>query len=99
MYSTQRRGLHDDPDPTIPAKGYFYLTNKRAIFDSEFVGRRDEIWGDSADEAYGCDEPPDNLWGVRYKIANVRGNTIRVQNARWTRTRWTTRWWSFTVTA
>ena len=83
LYSTQRRGLYDDPNPTIPPNGYFYLTNKRAIFDYEFGGRRDGIWGDSADEGYGCYELPDNLWGVRYKITNVRGNTIRVQNARW----------------
>lgn len=83
VYSPQRRGLYDDPNPTIQPNGYFYLTNKRAIFDYEFGGRRDGIWGNSADEAYPCYELPDNLWGVRYKIKRVRGRVVYVQNARW----------------
>jgi len=83
LYSTARRGFYDDPNPVIQPNGYFYLTNKRDIFDYEYGGRRDGVWGNSQDEAYPCYELPDNLWGVRYKITNVRGNTIRVQNARW----------------
>lgn len=83
LYSKARRGYYEDPNPVIEPRGYAYLTSNRKIFDYEFGGRRDGIWGGSMDEGYPCYELPDNLWGVRYKITSVRGNTIRLEGARW----------------
>jgi hypothetical protein len=82
-YSLQGHKYYDDPNPSIPPGGYFYLTNSREIFDVEYGARPSGTWGDSQDEAYPCFELPDTLWGVRYKIRRVRGNTCTVTGANW----------------
>jgi len=82
-YSTARQGRYDDPNPSIPPNGYFYLTNKRSVFDREFGTPDDGTWGSSAQEKYPCFELPDFLWGVRYKITDVDFDKITVSGADW----------------
>ncbi len=82
-YNLQSHKFYNDPNPSIPPNGYFYLTNNREIFDVEYGTQPSGTWGDSQDEAYGCFELPDALWGVRYKIRRVRGNTCTVSGSNW----------------
>ena len=83
VYSPAKRAFYDDPNPTVPANGYFYLTNHRGIFDMEYGVKKSGVWGDSSDEAYPCYELPDITWGVRYKIKRVTGATVQVESADW----------------
>ncbi len=83
QYNMQTHQLYDNPNPSIPPNGYFYLTNHRGIFDMEYGGKRSGEWGDTPDEQYACAELPDVTWGVRYKITRVRDNEVRVEGARW----------------
>lgn len=83
QYNRARGGFYDNPNPSIPAGGYFYLTNNRRIFDMEYGGSKTGVWGDSPDEQYGCFELLDDLWGVRYKITRVSGNRLYVEGANW----------------
>jgi DNA uptake protein ComE-like DNA-binding protein len=82
-YSLQGHKYYDDPNPSIPPGGYFYLTNNRDVFDREYGARPSGTWGDSQDETYPCFELPDALWGVRYKIRRVSGNTCTVSGSNW----------------
>jgi len=82
-YSMVRHGFYDDPNPAIPANGYFYLTNNRKIFDIEYGTPKDGTWGTSAQEQYPCFELPDYLWGVRYEITAVSGSTLTIADAKW----------------
>ena len=91
LYSKWRQGLYDDPNPTIQPGGYFYITNNREIFDKDYGAPKDGSWGGSASESYPCVDIPDTLWGVRYKVENIkrgsgnRGDSIVCEGARWTK--------------
>ena len=82
-YSLAKNGKYDDPNPSIPPKGYFYLTNNRDIFSIQYGGNNNKNWGRNRSHEYPCFELPDILWGVRYKISKVSKNRITVKNARW----------------
>ena len=83
-YSLNRHSYYDDPNPAIPANGYFYLTNNRQIFDSEYGTPKDGSWGTSAQEKYPCFELPDVLWGVRYEITSIKNNNrLVLKDANW----------------
>jgi len=82
-YSLQTHKYYDDPNPSIPPNGYFYLTNNRQIFDLEYGARPSRTWGDSQDEAYGCYELPDALWGVRYTVTRVQPTSVTVSGSNW----------------
>jgi len=82
-YSLQSHKFYDDPNPSIPPNGYFYLTNNREIFDIEYGSRPSGTWGDSQDEAYPCFELPDSLWGVRYKVTRVQPTSVTVSGSNW----------------
>ncbi|MCX7004255.1 MAG: helix-hairpin-helix domain-containing protein, partial [bacterium] len=82
-YSLQSHKFYDDPNPSIPPNGYFYLTNNREIFDKEYGSRQSGTWGDSQDEAYPCFELPDSLWGVRYKVTRVQPTSVTVSGSNW----------------
>ena len=84
-YSVRRGGQYDDPNPAVPAGGYFYLTNKRDIFDREYGSPKDGRWGTSSSESYPCYELPDELWGVRYKVSAVNRNLVTCEGAQWTK--------------
>ena len=75
--------LYDDPNPVIPANGYFYLTNNKAVFDYTFGASKNGTWGDNVKESYPCYELPDILWGVRYKISRVSGDKLWFSGANW----------------
>ncbi|GEM_PF-666333 len=80
-YSTLRGTRYDDPNPVIQPKGYFYITNHRNIFDLEYGGSRDGIWGNSQMEAFPCAEMPDFLWGVRYEVTDTKNGKISCKGA------------------
>ncbi|RLD11945.1 MAG: hypothetical protein DRI44_02435 [Chlamydiae bacterium] len=82
-YSVDRHGRYNDPNPTIPAHGYFYLTNNRNYFDKVYGTAKSGTWGDSQSEGYGCYELPKSLWGVRYKIVNIKKDKVKVKGANW----------------
>ncbi len=82
-FSPKLRRAYDDPNPVIPPGGYFYLTNKRAIFDYDYGGVKDGVWGNSAEEQSPCYEMLDTLWGVRYKISKVTTWLLYVEGANW----------------
>ena len=83
-YSKKRNSFYDNPNPSIPPNGYFYLTNNRQIFDSEYGTPKDGSWGTSAQEQYPCFELPDVLWGVRYEITAVKNNNrLVLKDAQW----------------
>ena len=82
-YSRAQGGRYDDPNPVIKPNGYFYLTNKRDIFDYEYGSKQDGEWGSDANETFPCFELPDHLWGVRYKITRVASNRLYVEGASW----------------
>ncbi|RLD10342.1 MAG: hypothetical protein DRI44_06300 [Chlamydiae bacterium] len=83
-YSSARHGFYDDPNPSIPPNGYFYLTNNRQVFDTEYGTPKDSSWGTSAQEKYPCFELPDVLWGVRYEITAVKNNNkLVLKDAQW----------------
>ncbi|NLF39399.1 helix-hairpin-helix domain-containing protein [bacterium] len=84
-YSTIRRGRYEDPNPAIPANGYFYLTNNQRIFDEDYGSPKNGVWGNGSGETFPCFELPDVLWGVRYRIASATRSTLRLQGARWRR--------------
>ncbi|MBR4466241.1 general secretion pathway protein GspK [bacterium] len=82
-FNSRIGSLYDDPNPVIPANGYFYLTNNRHVFDYTFGASRNGTWGDTVKESYPCYELPDVLWGVRYKIARVSGDKLWLSGANW----------------
>ena len=82
-YSFAKHGKFNDPNPTIPPKGYFYLTNKRSIFAAEYGGSGSDNWGAKRSQEYPCFELPDILWGVRYKITSVNLDRVSVMGAKW----------------
>ncbi len=82
-YSMDRHGRYENPNPTIPPHGYFYLTNNRNYFDKVYGTAKSGTWGDSSSETYGCYELPASLWGVRYKIINIRRDLVKVKGANW----------------
>ena len=82
-YSVDRHGRYNDPNPTIPPHGYFYLTNNRNFFDKVYGTMKSGTWGDSQSEEYGVYELPKALWGVRYKIINVKSDHVKVKGANW----------------
>ena len=82
-YSKDRHGRYEDPNPTIPAHGYFYLTNNRNFFDKVYGTTKSGTWGDSQSETYGCYELPSSLWGVRYKIVAISVDKVKVSGANW----------------
>ncbi len=82
-YSMDRHGRYDDPNPTIPAHGYFYLTNNRYYFDKVYGSAKSGTWGDSSSETYGCYELPASLWGIRYKIVAINVARVKVKGANW----------------
>jgi hypothetical protein len=82
-FSPKLRRAYDNPNPIIPPGGYFYLTNKRAIFDHDYGADKDGVWGNSAEEQAPCYEMLDTLWGVRYKISKVTTWLLYVEGANW----------------
>jgi len=82
-YSKDFNGRYDDPNPTIPPQGYFYLTNNKIYFDEIYGSAKSGVWGDSKKEAYCCYELPESLWGVRYKITSINVDKVKVKGAKW----------------
>ncbi len=82
-YSPKLRRRYEDPNPVIPAGGYFYLTNKRAVFDYEYGGKKDGIWGNSAEEQTPCYELLDAVWGIRFEVTKVTLNRLFLKGANW----------------
>ena len=82
-YSMDRHGRYENPNPTIPAHGYFYLTNNRNYFDKVYGTAKSGTWGDSSSETYGCYELPASLWGIRYKIVAISVDKVKVKGANW----------------
>jgi len=82
-FSPKLRRTYEDPNPVIPPGGYFYLTNKRDIFDYDYGGKKDGVWGNSAEEQAPVFEMLDKLWGVRYKIKKVTPQRLFVEGANW----------------
>jgi len=82
-YSQKRFGSAGNPNPSIEANGYFYLTNNRQIFDLEYGNPNNGTWGSGLQEKYPCYELPDFLWGTRYEVTSVSGGRIKVKGAQW----------------
>jgi hypothetical protein len=82
-FSTKLRRRHVDQNPIIPPGGYFYLTNKRSIFDYEYGSQKDGVWGNSAEEQAPVYEMLDALWGVRYEVTKVSVWRLHVKGANW----------------
>ncbi|MCX7848225.1 MAG: hypothetical protein N2595_09390 [bacterium] len=72
QYSRQDTGRKVELNPTIQPNEYFYLCNNLDIFDRDFGGTRDGLWGTSADEQMPAYEINDDRWGVRFKIKSLR---------------------------
>jgi len=69
-YSLERSGTYTDPNPVIPANGYFYLTNNREIFDREYANGDGE-YGSSSSEVIPVYELTEKRWGITYPITEV----------------------------
>jgi hypothetical protein len=82
-FSPKLRRRHEDPNPIIPPGGYFYLTNKRAIFDYEYGSQKDGVWGNTAEEQAPVYEMLDAVWGVRYEVTKVSTWRLHVKGANW----------------
>ncbi len=85
-YSPKLQRRYEDPNPIIAPGGYFYLTNKRAIFDYEYGSQKDGVWGNSAEEQAPVYEMLDAVWGVRYEVTKVtKGNhsKLYLKGANW----------------
>ncbi len=82
-YSSKLQRRYEDPNPVIPPGGYFYLTNKRAIFDYEYGSQKDGVWGNTPEEQAPVYEMFDALWGVRYEVTKVSIWTLHVKGANW----------------
>ena len=82
-FNSRIGNLYDDPNPVIPANGYFYLTNNKHVFDYSYGASKNGTWGDNVKESYPCYELPDVLWGVRYKISRVSGDKLWFSGANW----------------
>jgi len=82
-YSRKRFGVEGNPNPSIVANGYFYLTNNREIFDLDYGNPNNGTWGSGSQESYPCFELPDYLWGTRYEVTSVAGSRVKVKGAQW----------------
>jgi hypothetical protein len=82
-YSDIRAGRYDDPNPVIPAGGYFYLTNDRGLFAREYCSGN-PTYGDSKMENIPVYELPDRSWGITYPIVEViPPYSLKVDGAYW----------------
>jgi hypothetical protein len=82
-YSPKLRRRYKDPNPIIPPGGYFYLTNKRDVFDREYGGTKDGVWGNTAEEQNPCYEMLDALWGIRFEVTKVTLWRLYLKGANW----------------
>ena len=73
----------DDPNPAIASNGYFYLTNNRFVFASEYGSSSGGEWGSSRQELNPCFELPDYLWGMRYKVTRINSNMVTLEGGDW----------------
>ncbi|MCX7001651.1 MAG: helix-hairpin-helix domain-containing protein, partial [bacterium] len=82
-YSHPTLGRYDDPNPSIAANGYFYLTNNREIFGLDY-GDGSGDYGSNRKEVNPVCEIPDQNWGIKYKITSVdHSDNITVDGADW----------------
>lgn len=72
LYSREDSGRKVELNPMINPNEYFYLCNNLEIFDRDFGGSRDGIWGNSSDEMMPAYEISDDRWGVRFTIKSLR---------------------------
>ena len=70
LYSRERNGTYEDPNPVIKPNGYFYLTNNREIFDLEHANG-DGKYGSGAGEQIPVYELTEKRWGITYPIVEV----------------------------
>ena len=81
-FSVDHGPWFDDPNPTIPANGYFYLTNNREIFSLEHASGNKE-YGGNADETIPVYQIPQKSWGILYKVTAADWPSITVEGADW----------------
>jgi len=82
-FNVKRALCEDDPNPAIAPGGYFYLTNNRFVFDSEYGNPAEGEWGSGPNERNLCFELPDYLWGMRYKVTRMTGSMTTLEGADW----------------
>lgn len=82
-YFRRGHGQYDDPNPTIPPNGYFYLTNNRELFGVDYCDGN-HTYGGNAKETIPVYELPDANWGISYRVTRVSDNRyIYVEGADW----------------
>ena len=60
-----------EANPAIMPHSYFYLCNNAELFDRDFGGSKDGLWGSTSDEQAPVFELGDDAWGVRFKIRAI----------------------------
>lgn len=71
-YSREDHRNISDPNPVIRPHEYFYLCNNAEIFDYDYGSSKNGTWGNEAGEQMPVYEIPDDTWGVRFEITDIR---------------------------
>ena len=81
-FSVEHGPLFDDPNPTIPSNGYFYLTNNREIFSLEHASGNSEYGGVPTD-TIPVYQIPQEGWGILYKVVQADWGSLKVEGSDW----------------